>query len=587
MIGTTNAVKAGTTTTTDTTADATATGTAATGTTATGTTATGTKAANTNTTAAEKWREVRGLVGARGAMLRRACRGCLLGSLFMALLFLGVATRASAELIEDLTVVSPKALALANAVTADPPGIDSIHFNPAGLIDIPHSISELKVATFRLANHAESGAQRVDEQTRAVYEALSGEPYPQDPLANQHGHTGDAVLLLPGGVSEEMNLPVAVMGGIAIRPPASRVVFATAGYSPMMVGVTRDDDDFGRYQSVETAITRITYLSPSLAWRMNDQWVLGGSLGLSYQGMSLTTDVRAPQAVSAIIPIIGRQLTGESLALGPYDDIARFSVTMEDYVSTNINVGALWEPAAWLRFGVAWRSPTHSRLEGDFSMKYSQDFLQLSQELTKVVLRVGGEAIERGSAELDFNTPAHASLGASLQLTPDWKLNLDMQKAFYSSWDAFTINFDQDVDFLVVGSVFDADAQPRSLTLQRGYQDAVSWSIGTEYELTETLRCRMGYQRRNSVIPDHALDLTMPMADADFYGVGMAAMLEKNEKLEVSAGYLVSHYAIDYGQSSNTNSEDPYDLLYNPYVFLSLKSRTTSVLLAFSYVKPF
>lgn len=555
-------------------------------------TTTGTKnpasaSASRRSEAVRKGREIRGLVVAPRAVLRRACRGRLVGLLFAVVLFIGVSTRASAELIEDITVVSPKALALANAVTADPPGIDSIHFNPAGLIDIPHSISELKVATFRQANHAESGAQRVDEQTRAVYEALSGEPYPQDPMASQRGRTGDVVLLLPGGVSEEMNLPVAMMGGIAIRPPASRVVFATAGYSPMMVGVTRDDDDFGRYQSVETAITRITYLSPSLAWQMNDQWVLGGSLGLSYQGMSLTTDVRAPQAVSAIIPIIGRQLTGEALALGPYDDIARFSVTMEDYVSTNINVGALWEPVPWMRWGIAWRSPTHSRLEGDFSMKYSQDFLQLSQELTRVVPRVGGEAIERGSAELDFNTPAHASLGVSLQMTPDWKLNLDVQKAFYSSWDAFTVHFDQDVDFLVVGSVFDADAQPRSLTLQRRYQDAVSWSIGTEYELTDTLRYRMGYQRRNSVIPDRALDLTMPIADADFYGVGIAAMLEKNEKLEVSAGYLVSHYAIDYGQSGNTNSEDPYDLLYNPYVFLSLKSRTTSALLAFSYVKPF
>lgn len=509
-------------------------------------------------------------------------RGCL-----ATLVTVGASTQASAELIEDLTVVSPKALALANAVTADPPGIDSIHFNPAGLIDIPHSITEFKLATFQQANHAETGAQRVDERTRALYEALSGEAYPQDPLANQHGQTGNAVLLLPGGASEEMNLPLAVMGGIAIRPPASRVVFATAGYSPMMVGVTRDDDDFGRYQSVETAITRITYLSPSLAWRMDDQWVFGASLGLSYQGLSLTTDVRAPQAVSAIIPVIGRQLTGETLALGPYDDIARFSVTMEDYLSTNINVGLLWEPTPWLRLGAALRSPTHSRLDGDFSMKYSDAFLQLSHELTGLVPRVGGESIERGRAQLDFTTPAHASLGASLQLTSNWKLNLDIQKAFYSRWDAFTVNFDQDVDFLVIGSVFDEDAQPRSLTLQRRYQDAVSWSIGTEYEITEGLQCRLGYQRRNSVIPDHALDLTMPIADADFFGLGVAAMLERNEKLEVSAGYLVSHYSIDYGQSSSTNSEDPYDLLYNPYVFLSLKSRTTSVLLAFSYVKPF
>src|SRR3990167_5596490 len=71
------------------------------------------------------------------------------------LVTVGASTRVSAELIEDLTVVSPKALALANAVTADPPGIDFIHFNAAGLIDITHSIPEVKLAAFQQANNAE------------------------------------------------------------------------------------------------------------------------------------------------------------------------------------------------------------------------------------------------------------------------------------------------------------------------------------------------------------------------------------------------------------------------------------------------
>src|SRR6185369_10015277 len=39
---------------------------------------------------------------------------------------------ARAALVENLTT-SVTAMALGNAVTADPPGIDSIHFNPAGL----------------------------------------------------------------------------------------------------------------------------------------------------------------------------------------------------------------------------------------------------------------------------------------------------------------------------------------------------------------------------------------------------------------------------------------------------------------------
>src|SRR5699024_8398892 len=39
---------------------------------------------------------------------------------------------AHAQLAQNLTI-HPKALALGNAVTADPPGIMAIHYNPAGL----------------------------------------------------------------------------------------------------------------------------------------------------------------------------------------------------------------------------------------------------------------------------------------------------------------------------------------------------------------------------------------------------------------------------------------------------------------------
>src|SRR5690554_8010988 len=52
----------------------------------------------------------------------------LLGALIAAGLSCGV----QAQMTQNLTL-HPKALALGNAVTADPPGLMSIHYNPAGL----------------------------------------------------------------------------------------------------------------------------------------------------------------------------------------------------------------------------------------------------------------------------------------------------------------------------------------------------------------------------------------------------------------------------------------------------------------------
>lgn len=47
-----------------------------------------------------------------------------------------LATPASAVLTDSLTIGNAKAISLGHAVTADPPGIDAIHFNPAGLADL-------------------------------------------------------------------------------------------------------------------------------------------------------------------------------------------------------------------------------------------------------------------------------------------------------------------------------------------------------------------------------------------------------------------------------------------------------------------
>ena len=49
------------------------------------------------------------------------------------------------QLAQNLTLGNAKALALANAVTADPPGIDAIHFNPAGLTRLKGKKVNLKV----------------------------------------------------------------------------------------------------------------------------------------------------------------------------------------------------------------------------------------------------------------------------------------------------------------------------------------------------------------------------------------------------------------------------------------------------------
>ena len=83
-------------------------------------------------------------------------------------------TAAMATLTDSLTIGSAKAVALGHAVTADPPGIDSIHFNPAGLIHLRGRQSHFKVVAGTFGIDMEFGDY--DPETAAAIDAHRDQP---------------------------------------------------------------------------------------------------------------------------------------------------------------------------------------------------------------------------------------------------------------------------------------------------------------------------------------------------------------------------------------------------------------------------
>ena len=125
-------------------------------------------------------------VSARTALSTLAAAGAL-GSL-----------PAHAALTENLAV-SPVAMSLGNAVTADPPGLDSIHFNPAGLAKITSDTRSDTIfgavlrttadfhqpAGFDVGGFTEDplAGTRSDHNKQAIFIPIAGVPSPRLPLA--------------------------------------------------------------------------------------------------------------------------------------------------------------------------------------------------------------------------------------------------------------------------------------------------------------------------------------------------------------------------------------------------------------------
>ncbi|MEZ5507819.1 MAG: hypothetical protein R3F38_18400, partial [Gammaproteobacteria bacterium] len=84
-----------------------------------------------------------------------------------------IASHAQAQLLNNVTIGNPKALGMANAVTADPPGVDSIHFNPAGLSKIQGRQRQVKVLVASMQLESEFGEPtKPDYDTNLAYYCL-------------------------------------------------------------------------------------------------------------------------------------------------------------------------------------------------------------------------------------------------------------------------------------------------------------------------------------------------------------------------------------------------------------------------------
>ncbi|MCG8317671.1 MAG: outer membrane protein transport protein [Pseudomonadales bacterium] len=446
--------------------------------------------------------------------------------LIVGVIGLSTTTIANAQLTQNITMGNSKALGLGHAVTADPPGIDSIHFNPAGLAKIKGRQRQIKLIAAKMTFNTDIGKRRlenaqtsqsagsvVDTYNNIYCNDNSQEClYPDDPLENQSGSSSTPVLMLPFVGMTELPLLFVPLGGIAIEDPDRDWVFATSIYSPQAIGYGRDEDGPGRYQGIALSITRITYFSPSVAFSVTDSLMFGLSLGFSWQGLGLDTDLRAPETtipflkatVEEVRPILDEIGLTDLSVFSPYDTLGRLEVEVEDALSITFNLGLLWEPTPWVSFGMVYQSEGNSHMEGDFKMEVPSSLTDVTQpiantpRLNSIIATLGGGRMrglssQEGTVELDLKTPQHFAIGSSVKVFPDLKINVDLKWTDYGTWEDLAFTFDQNIDFLVLanlvnnvgGSAFnngEDTADPDKMVISRRYESVWSWAFGAEYE---------------------------------------------------------------------------------------------------------
>ena len=510
-------------------------------------------------------------------------------------------TQSHAQLAQNIFIGNPKALALGNAVTADPPGIDAIHFNPAGLAKLRGRQYEIKgiAADFSLKAEFSPGPE-LQTAFELFPETLS------DPLVNgQTSELSGTSVMLPFFGLTEIPALLAATGGASFEVEEQNMVLATGVFAPMLLGLKREPDDPGIYSGEEVGITRLTYFSPTVAIPVSDRLSFGVGINFSYQGMALDTYIRAPLETTQFLDSVNELPLPDDLnIIKPYDTVGRLSMEMEDFLSVGFNFGILYEPYDWLSFGFLYQSETTSQLSGDYKMENTEEFMLTTEGLAPLggaLGAFGGAAfnateVEKGTVELEYLMPQNIAFGTSIKVLPNLKINFDVRWVEYSVWDELKFEFSNNVDFLNLSSViytvaggFDVkdNADPDEMRIRRAYEDTWSVAIGAEYQWNDNLVLRAGYEPREGAIPSSSADLLFPIGDADLFTAGFGWQMSNTTRIDAAFGILYSEQSIDACESKNANTCQEGDVVYNPYYSMPFETETTAYIAAISFDKKF
>ncbi len=533
-----------------------------------------------------------------------------------------------AELAQNLSV-DIRSLSLGNAVTADPPGISAIHFNPAGLSRVDGL--QLDVQGLMLAL---SIKREISAPPGFNIFGYSDDPVVcnVNPVANSNGlvngnglcpdfKTGKSEVngvslylpVLDKFINWPAGLPVAIpFAAIAYRAPGSRITYADAFYAPLAVGFNQKKGDPGNFMGQQVALERITYLSPSASYKVTDNLSVGASVGFNYAAVALKTDLRLPNELFGVLRLIDENICGPfkqngsivtdlllfgvcnaKESVGPFKKIGTIQVAMQQTLSPSYNLGLLWEPNNDFAFGMVYQSGAVENLQGHFKLQVSPGAPELVAALNSSVTGQILAALlgfpgsvptsAQGLASMKLEYPAHFQTGIKYKVFPDLQINVDVGWTDYATWKSLPIQFDQNLPVLQIAKLLAPTVTANSLGVPLNFRSPWNFSFGMEYKMTDRLKFRMGYEPRTSAIPMNERSTLVPVNGAQLFGLGLGYRFDKDTDIDLTAAYLRSRDTIPANTSKLANSTAIDNLILNPYAGLDVKTQASIMILGIAY----
>lgn len=289
---------------------------------------------------------------------------------------------------------------------------------------------------------------------------------------------GNAVSWFPGG------------GAFLVVNVTENLKLGLSSFGNFGSAISYDDNWVGRYYLQKAMCLGIT-IAPSLAYRFNEMWSMGGAINAMYGILSQTSAV-------------------DNDPLGFFDKPDGTLKIKDQKWGYGWTLGVLFEATKNARFGLTYTSEINLNFES-------------SLDLTNVFPNIIPGGSFSTPLELGLTVPQSVMASFYHQWCPTFAL---LGNAGWQNWE----NYGK-MDVII------GEANPRSVTVNHHYDDTWHVALGMQTRITSLWQFSLGFAYDTSMVSDAERTVSVPVGPQWRGGIGLQYLM--CDRFDLGAGYTL------------------------------------------------
>jgi long-chain fatty acid transport protein len=294
------------------------------------------------------------------------------------------------------------------------------------------------------------------------------------------------------------------------------------------------------------------------SFQATEKLTIAGSLDAMWQGLNLDLLLTTNQVgtLAANGRVNGGLFTGVLVPNLAHITGAHFSLTKDQFLGSGVDA---WGFGG--KLGMLYKVSPDTTLGASYSFKSQMDDMSGRATLTAVFDSAANSPNGATNFPLggkiqikDFQMPAHLDVGIGQRLSSQWLVTADVSRVFWKD-----VMKDIKVTFVADGGLGDIN-----ILLPQDYKDQTVFSIGTAYDLNDSLTLRGGFRFATQALRSSTLFAVIPATPTKHLSAGFTYAFTKQSKLDFAYSHAFKETMDNPGVAGgSSNAGDPIQVTHS------------------------